>query len=298
MIRKFFAPPVFDNDEDNFRAKFINGFAWAATANLIIYLIIDLATASFSTTRIAVIALIVVSFFSIFILRTGNINASGSVIVALGWAGITYQAYYAAGVKDVILFAYIAVALLASIVINQLIGGLVILASITAIWTLALLETKDFLTLRFQTATEYAVSLTLVLIAISILIYYSSTGIRDAITRANKSEAGLKKSNKELLELNQTLEDRVNNRTAELELANQRIQKRAKQFEAIAVVARATTTNESLETLLPKLASLVSEQFDFYHTGIFLLDENRKYAVLSAANSLGGKRMLERGHKL
>ena len=28
MIRRFFSPPVFDKEEDNFRARFINGFAW------------------------------------------------------------------------------------------------------------------------------------------------------------------------------------------------------------------------------------------------------------------------------
>jgi GAF domain-containing protein len=35
-----------------------------------------------------------------------------------------------------------------------------------------------------------------------------------------------------------------------------------------------------------------------YHTGIFLLDEDREFAVLRASNSAGGKKMLDRGHKL
>jgi GAF domain-containing protein len=43
---------------------------------------------------------------------------------------------------------------------------------------------------------------------------------------------------------------------------------------------------------------LISEQFDFYHTGIFLLDPARDYAVLQAASSEGGKRMLARQHRL
>jgi GAF domain-containing protein len=105
-------------------------------------------------------------------------------------------------------------------------------------------------------------------------------------------------ANKELQELNQSLEDRVSSRTIELEQANQRNEKRVRQFEAIAQVAQATASNESLETLLPRLVSLVSEQFGFYHTGIFLMDEKREYAVLSAANSDGGRQMLSRGHKL
>jgi putative methionine-R-sulfoxide reductase with GAF domain len=43
---------------------------------------------------------------------------------------------------------------------------------------------------------------------------------------------------------------------------------------------------------------LITDLFSFYHAGIFLLDDTGEYAVLQAASSSGGKRMLERGHKL
>ncbi|MCK4449646.1 MAG: GAF domain-containing protein, partial [Anaerolineae bacterium] len=36
----------------------------------------------------------------------------------------------------------------------------------------------------------------------------------------------------------------------------------------------------------------------FYHAGVFMLDDARQYAILRAASSEGGRRMLERGHKL
>lgn len=128
---------------------------------------------------------------------------------------------------------------------------------------------------------------------------FSTTSLRDAITRANKSEESLRASNESLQELNQNLEARVSAaRTTDLELANQRNEKRARQFEAIAQVARATTANQNLETILPSLAELISKQFGFYHTGVFLLDESREFAELRATNSDGGRRMLARGHKL
>ena len=122
--------------------------------------------------------------------------------------------------------------------------------------------------------------------------------LRRALTDAEKNEQAQVQANKELLALQETLEKRVAERTTELELANQDNENRAKQFRAVAQVAHATTANESLETFLPRLAILISEQFGFYHTGIFLIDENREYAVLRAANSEGGKKMLVRGHKL
>jgi GAF domain-containing protein len=43
---------------------------------------------------------------------------------------------------------------------------------------------------------------------------------------------------------------------------------------------------------------LISSYFGYYHAGIFILDDVREYAVLQAANSEGGQRMLARGHKL
>jgi GAF domain-containing protein len=298
MIRKFFSPPVFESDADNFRAKFINGFAWFGILVLIFAIASGGLNFRTSTTDTVLLGLVGVLGLALYFLHRGSINTSGSIIIVLGWFGLTYQAYSAAGVKDAVIPAYIAIALLASIIIGWTYGGVVILFSIGAIAALALLEVNNVIAPDVSLPLEFARDLSLVFLAISALIYFSTTSLRDAIARANKSEASLRTSNKELQELNQSLEERVASRTAELELANQRNQKRAKQFEAIAQVARATATNESLETLLPRLASLISEQFGFYHAGIFLLDEDRTNAELRAANSEGGKRMLARGHKL
>ena len=298
MIRNFFSPPVFEKEDDNFRAKFINGFAWVVIGLLTFAILTNGFDFRFNSTDTILFALVAVQGIALYLLKKGNILTSGRIIIILGWIGLSFQAYNAEGVKDVVVIAYIALALLASIVISWVAGGIVIFASIGALWGLALLEVNGLLVPTAPNSMIYARDLTIVFLAITVLIYFSTTSLRDAISRSNKSEESLRVTNKELQELNQSLEDRVTSRTTELELANQRYEKRAKQFEAIAQVARATTTNESLDTLLPRLAALVSDQFGFYHAGIFLIDENREYAILRAANSQGGKQMLARGHKL
>lgn len=298
MIRKFYSPPHFDKDEDNFRARFINGFAWVAIALLLLALLPYLRQSATDFTVPILSGLILVMAGSLYILRRGYITASAAAILVLGWLGLGIQAYTADGVRDVIIVAYIALGLLASIIVGWQVGSLVILSSLLVVWALGLLETNGVFTPRPQDPLGYSRDLSFVFIVITALIYFSTTSLRDAVARANKSEESLLNSNRELQQLNQSLEDRVANRTAELELANQRNEKRARQFEAIAQVARATATNESLETLLPRLAATISDHFGFYHAGIFLLDEDRRYAVLRAANSEGGKRMLARGHRL
>lgn len=298
MIRKFFSPPVFENDEDNFRAKFINGFAWAVIGLLVIALLPYIFAPSRDFTIVILSGLIVVLLVSLFVLRRGRVAASGWLIVALGWLGIGFQAFTADGVKDVIVMAYIAIGLFASIVINHRTGSLTILSSIGVIVLLAIREANGLFVPREQDPIAYGRDLGFIFFAITILIYFSTTSLRDAIARANKSEGELRASNVSLRELNQNLEAHVATRTTELEQANRRNERRARQFEAIAQVARAAAANQTLEELLALLVQVIGEKFGYYHAGIFLFDANREYAELRAANSEGGRRLLSRNHRL
>lgn len=94
------------------------------------------------------------------------------------------------------------------------------------------------------------------------------------------------------------LERRVNERTKELSNQAQKMSFRATQLQTLAEVARAITSVQDLEELLFSVTRITSQRFNFYHVGIFLIDENNEYALLRAANSEGGQRMLARQHKL
>ncbi len=95
-----------------------------------------------------------------------------------------------------------------------------------------------------------------------------------------------------------SLEDRVNERTRELTDMNQGNEKRAHQLRAVAEVAQAVTTLQDLEELLPLICERISDTFGFYHVGIFLIDQSGVFAILQASNSEGGRKMLERRHRL
>ena len=84
----------------------------------------------------------------------------------------------------------------------------------------------------------------------------------------------------------------------ELEIALQKGEQRGRQYETVAKVSQAISTMQNIQELLPHIANVISQQFGFYHVGIFLNDPNDQYAILSAANSKGGQRMLKRGHQL
>ncbi|KAA3643462.1 MAG: GAF domain-containing protein [Chloroflexi bacterium] len=88
-----------------------------------------------------------------------------------------------------------------------------------------------------------------------------------------------------------TLEGTVTDRTQDLERRNE-------QLETAALVAREAAAIQNVDDLLDELVRLISDRFDYYHAGIFLLDERAQYAILRAANSVGGQKMLARGHRL
>ena len=87
------------------------------------------------------------------------------------------------------------------------------------------------------------------------------------------------------------LESRVADRTRDLE-------RRAVQIQTAAEIGSVAAKLRDLNPLLAQVTQLISERFGFYHTGIFLLDDRKEFAVLRAANSTGGQRMLTRGHRL
>jgi GAF domain-containing protein len=94
------------------------------------------------------------------------------------------------------------------------------------------------------------------------------------------------------------LEERVTERTADLLRANQKTEEQASRLRTVAEVSRLAASIPEQNRLMNLLTNLISGQLGYYHIGIFLLDEHQEYAILSAANSEGGEKMLARGHRL
>ncbi|MBV5331674.1 GAF domain-containing protein, partial [bacterium] len=136
-----------------------------------------------------------------------------------------------------------------------------------------------------------------VVFAIGVILY----GIQ--IFRESLEKEALKEltnTNRELEDITTTLEQRIETRSLELKSANQQAQERATRFQIVSEISQEISSNvdQQPKELLNRIARSISEKLGFYHVGIFLLDENREYAVLRAANSQGGQHMLERRHQL
>ena len=135
--------------------------------------------------------------------------------------------------------------------------------------------------------------------AIATLFFFMTAGVlrvimQRLVTSLHEAEANTQaqeKTNIELQRLQKELEERVETRTTELQTT-------LSQMQTIAQVSRSIASIQNLDELLTQVTTLISESFGVYHTGIFLLDDRNENAVLQAANSSGGHKMLDRGHRL
>ncbi len=95
----------------------------------------------------------------------------------------------------------------------------------------------------------------------------------------------------QLRDLIGSLERRVADRTHDLE-------QRAVQLSTAADVGRAAASILDLEALGSEVVELVRGRFDLYYAGLFLLDEQGRYANLVAGSGEAGQIMKSRGHRL
>jgi len=78
----------------------------------------------------------------------------------------------------------------------------------------------------------------------------------------------------------------------------QQVSSRALQLQTAAEVSRAASSILDPEMLIQQVVNLALERFDLYYAGLFLVYENREWAVLRAGTGESGRKMLEQGHKL
>jgi GAF domain-containing protein len=203
--------------------------------------------------------------------------------------------------------AYPVIIVIATLLQDRLSLVITVPLALGAVVLLGIFDMSGWTTspLRASTGIDDILVVSVLLLAGTGIIHVLVGRLRLAVAKATANEQAQMDANRELKDLQVSLEQRVEERTTELmqrgvelELANTQIQRRAAQFEALAQVARTIASVRDLQQLLPHIAAVISERFDFYHVGVFLIDAAGEYAVLAAANSEGGSRMLERKHRL
>jgi GAF domain-containing protein len=237
------------------------------------------------------IILLVTALIS-YVLSRGRYHRTGAYFFSYGITLITYITLYlgtASGFSSSITtIAHVAVILANVLLSLRGFIALVILSTLATFGAPLYSQTPIISQVEFYRTAGVFTSIGLILIGASIF--------RSRIERDRLQE--VQKINRELEALTENLERRVKERTAELDSINRITVRRVSQLQTIAELSQSIARVRNPIELFSAAVHLISERFGFYHVGIFLLDHIGEYAVLQAANSEGGRRMLERGHRL
>jgi GAF domain-containing protein len=235
------------------------------------------------------------------ILAVRGITLPGRVLMpGILTVAIALIAFTSAGLSHISILGFPVIIVLAGLLLG--IQGSFIFAALTSI-AASIIGYADINGLNpFSVSSkigydDIAVAITLFFVT-AIILRVIIQRLTESIQEAESFGRAQESANDELIKLKSELEQRVEEHTNELNASNKLNENRAKQFEAIAQVARSISSTKNFDSLLPQITSVVSREFGYYHVGIFLLDTAREYAVLSATNSEGGRVMLERGHRL
>jgi signal transduction histidine kinase/DNA-binding NarL/FixJ family response regulator len=78
----------------------------------------------------------------------------------------------------------------------------------------------------------------------------------------------------------------------------QMLERRHKLLETAARVGQMVTSILDMDDLLKHTVNIICSEFNFYYSGIFLLSEDRKWAVLRAGYALAGRKMMAENYRL
>jgi GAF domain-containing protein len=284
-FRRLTVAPTFEDEAQMRRARLLNivlnSMLVMTIFGTLVMMLVEPAEAFFNL----VMGIVLVAL--IFVMRRwmhrGRLQFTGTVLTLILWLVFTLIAALETGSDYAIMMGYALVIIVAGLLLSgnaAIAFGLLCGASALAILILG--------------PAGDPVNIATVLITLglsSVLLKFAVESIEEGFTRAQASAESLAQSNRALEVARLQLEDRVAERTQELT-------RRARYLEATTQVAREVASELDLREVLSRIVRLISEQFNFYHVGLFLLDPAGQWAVLQAASSEGGQRMLARGHRL
>lgn len=312
LLKRFF---LFTEAPDDSYGRLVKVISTIFLLALLVIIVVLVLTQPSRLNVIVILSLLWLLLLLTTLLALRKIYWPGKLLIPIATlACITYIATEVHGLNDTSVASFPVVILVAGLLIGVKAIPLFTILTIVSIIFLGYRDmtglTKSFM--AGTTGIEDIVIYSMVQVIIATSLSSLMNQLATTLKASKENEIRLSKANEELLHLKESLEEQVTQRTreleertrelsarsAELEQANLRAARRATQFQAIAETSRAIASIRNLKELLPRIVNLVSMQFGFYHVGIFLVDEANQFAVLSAASSEGGQRMLARGHRL
>ena len=176
--------------------------------------------------------------------------------------------------------------LLASLLIDRRIDILLLVVSIVFIASIAISDESGLFHLLSPNAPSTTLRNWLVygadFLVAGVVLIMAASQFKNAFAKMNDE---IQLTLDKLEEQKSKLEARVSERTEELE-------NRTKQLHTTTSIARTIAEMQDAQNLLQSVVDLISNEFGYYHVGIYILDDQKRSAFLQSASSETGKQLI------
>ena len=199
------------------------------------------------------------------------------------------------GVHDASITAYSAIVILAGLLLGEF--GVLIFGTLTTVSLAAIVygEYSGIATLQTDFSGLFDLidvnTIWILQLATSVIIYFLVRRLSRLANAARAGQEEFARANKELENLRDVLQERVEQRTEILEKQNSTLQSAVR-------VANEVLAAPDVSTLLRSGTELIASEFGYDHTGIFLLNEKKDRAILQSSSSEHGKKILRERYEL
>jgi len=297
-VGTFFKPPIFPEDEDKTRKAFYAHVISLAFVGVVLlyelFIRFTRPSQRFDAADLALLGIAITGMVCWWLLRKGKLLLTSILLVVLLWTASNGIAASGYGIRDASFIINSVIMLIAALLLGWQASLMIAVISILAAFGLAYAEASGLIVTTEYLVTYFAWDISVVFVLSALFIGLLINGLENAVKRSRKSLKELESAN---IELSHAQTD-LHARTVELTATNELLQKRSERLRAVAEVARTASSVQNFDRLLPLITSIISHQLGYYHVGIFMVDEQKQYAILRSANTDGGLKMLARGHRL
>ncbi len=286
-IRRFLAAPVFDAEDKTRNAALLNPLLLSMFGVLFLTALATIFLfAEKLGSGIAVGVIFIMLLAAKILLERGQTRLAGILLIIGIWLP-SNAVFLLSGHRSMIGAANVSLIVIAGLVLGQ--GGAVTVA-VTSSLLFLISVVMDALGMPFPDIFPAPLVASWVMLTISLLmavvpLNMALRRLRESLARSRQYAADLESQQEEMQELAASQEQELARRSSYLGAAT-------------AIAEEVARVGRDPQVVLDRVVHVISDQFGFYHTGIFLLNVSGEWAVLEAASSQGGQQMLERGHRL
>ncbi|CAG0926674.1 Autoinducer 2 sensor kinase/phosphatase LuxQ [Thermoflexales bacterium] len=286
-FRRLLTPPAYSDEDLARAARLLHAILLIMWVVVVVSAVPSIVLAGDKLVSILIwVALVIPVVLATVLLHAKHVKAASTVFIIGAWLLLTGSTLPFGGSVSPTVNSYILLVIIAGLLLGGRGAIVTALLNITTL-TVLLLLTEAGLISQPVTPTKPADIWANVSIGVGLgaaLLYLTTKNINQALTSARRTSAALQQTNRELNTIRASLEERVTERTAQLNVS--------------AEVAQAVSSILDPTELISQVTRLIVERFNLYYAAAFLVDEDSEFAEMVEATGRAGQTLKERGHRL